>query len=329
MRYGVIYIVAFFCILLGAPLAKAQTIDPFGGIEPLQVTLSPEFPQPHTTFTVTPESTLIDLTNAKITVTLNGKVIAEVTGKKPIRITAGAPGEPLLITLTAVIDGQSYVKRLPLYLEDAVVIVEPQSTIPPFYRGAALLPAQTRSRIVVIPNFQTASGRIPTKDLSYQWSVGVRQLQEFSGIGRSVLIIEGPLPYRDAGISVIITSQDKRYIAYAEVSLQTIDSTLRVYRTDPLLGPLFVPALKDRFTMKGLEQSFIAVPYFFKEGPTLTWRVNGSTSGGDTITVRAVGGVGVADLRLQAQGSDVFSIANFFTSIQFSAPSPKPSIFGL
>ena len=94
-----------------APLgASAQSLPALGdvssGIPSLTLSLSPQFPQPYGSLTITPQSTLINLDTATISITVNGKP-ASVSGGSAT-ITLPGPGVETDIEATATINGQSY-----------------------------------------------------------------------------------------------------------------------------------------------------------------------------------------------------------------------------
>jgi galactokinase len=105
---------------------------------------------------------------------------------------------------------------------------------------------------------------------------------------------------------------------------------VRIYRNDPLLGPLFNYALPKTIVMSDAEQTFRAVPYYFSGTPSLDWSVNGTQSqSGKDITVRSTGsGSGSALIGFTAKQAAANVLANTSMTVQFGAQKSL-GIFGL
>ena len=300
-------------------------------VEPLSLIIAPQYPRPHEVMVVAPRSNLIDLAASTVTLYVNGKKVGTGSGTKGFTIAAPGTGEQATIEMLAVYQGKTYSAETSVRPADVALVVEALSTTHPFYRGASLVAPEGRVRLVAIPDIRTSPGnRIPASALSYTWKVGDRTLTNESGIGKSVLLSEAPLRYRDTTVNVIVKTQDGSVAASATVAVAPVDPIVRMYENNPLLGPLFERAVESTFSMKEDEQGFIAVPYFFGAIPGFTWSVNDAESGTeDTITVRVGGaGAGEATLSIHAQGSGLFSSAGFSSLIRFGEES-SGNFFGL
>lgn len=288
----------FFSTSIG--LAHAQ----FSSADPLSLTLFPEYPKPYQTITVTPSSTLIDLSAAMMKIAVNGKVVSTFSGTTGTAVAVGGPGEKTTISLTATVGGKTYKKTLVVSTGDVALVTEPLSTAHPLYRGSLLVAPQGRVRVIALADLRSSSGvRLNPSTLVYTWRLGNQVLTTDSGIGKSVLTAVAPQRYRDALISVTVTSSNGAIVAKESTLLQPTDPLVRIYRTDPLLGTDFTHALTGTYSLTGSEESFRAVPYFFGAPPSLAWTVSGQGSGtADEVTVRTSGaGVGSASLSLSAR----------------------------
>ena len=299
--------------------------------EPLGLTLYPDYPRPYQTVTVVPESSSIDLSASRVTATVNGTTVSEGSGAEPIYVTVGGPGTVTTVVVRASTGGQTYTKTLAIRPADVALIVEAQSSAHPFYEGGRLVASEGGLRIVAIPDLRTSSGAVlSANDLVYTWRNGEQILQRESGIGKYVLTATAPVLHRDARISVTVTSQDQSVVAQAATAIAPSDPTVRVYRRDPLLGPLYGTALPKTTQLAGTEESFRAVPYFFGQPPGFVWQVNGVPNDtDDDITVRAVGeGRGRALLGVTARSSTSLESAGSSLAVEFGENSGF-SFFGL
>ncbi len=321
----VMYGFALGACFLAVYAAHAQ----LGTTDPLTLSINPTYPRPYQTVTVTPESTLIDLSASSITFSVNGTVVQKSTGGESAAITIGGPGTVTTIKVTALNNGTTYTKTQVIRPADVALIVEPTSTTHPFYEGASLVGSEGRLRLIAVPDLRTSSGvQIPASSLVYTWKNGEQILQGSSGIGKSVLTATAPVRYRDSVITVTVTSQDSSVVGQASVRISPRDPVLKVYENDPLLGPLFDTALSNSITLNDTEATYRAVPYYFTSNPTLTWEVNGAASQtGKDITVRPSGnGKGTASLRVSATSGTLGQTANTTLTVGFGKTTN--SIFG-
>jgi hypothetical protein len=295
------------------------------------VDISPQYPVPYQTITLTPSSTLFDIGSATISVTVNGKSFYKGSGGTGIDVLLGGPGSVTTISITAVAAGQTYNKKFTIRPASVALVVEPVSTTHPFYDGASLVPSEGAVRLIAIPDFRTSAGKqVDPSTLEYTWTLGDQTLDSSSGIGQSVLNATAPQRYRDATVSVMVQNSDGSLIAQSQTTISPVDQLSRVYEDDPLLGPLFDNALPNAFTMSGTEDTFLGVPYYFSNPPGVSWIMNGTLNGTDPdITVRATGnGSGTAVLNFGATNANATESANSTVSVSFGQKKSL-GIFGL
>lgn len=321
----------FFLVLLIALFAPHSSVHAqFSSTDPISITISPEYPRPYDVVTVTPESTLIDLSSATIKISLNGKVVMTGSGTQSVPVNVGGPGEKTTISVSATTGGKTYKKDLVIRPGDVSLVVEPVSTAHPFYLGALGLAPEGRVRVIAIADLRSSAGkRIDPATLVYTWRFGNQILQSESGIGKAVLTASAPQRYRDAQISVIVTTSDSSVVANAVTVLQPVDPVLRIYPSAPLFGVDFDHALSGTYSLSGAEESFRGVGYFFGATPTLAWAVNGQGSGGDKdVTVRTTGsGAGVASLSLSARLAQTHQTVTKALSVSFGDKT-STNLFG-
>ena len=311
---------------ISGTVAHAQ----FSCADPLSLSISPEYPKPYDTVLVTPSSTLIDLSAATMRVSVNGKLVATFSGTEGVPITLGGPGQKTTVSVTATVGGKTYTKKLVISTGDVSLVVEPFSTAHPFYDGGLLLAPQGRVKLVALADLRSGAGaRLSPSSLSYTWRLGTKILESDSGLGKTTLIAIAPQRYRDALVSVTVTSSDGAVVGQEAMLLQPIDPIVRIYHTDPLLGVDFSHALSSTYTLRGSEESFRGVPYFFAATPTLAWAVGGQGSGSSNeVTVRTNGnGAGKSTLSLSARLEAARASVTNTISLSFGDTSTT-NIFG-
>ncbi|HWU24578.1 MAG TPA: hypothetical protein VN086_02400 [Candidatus Paceibacterota bacterium] len=308
------------------PGAHAQ----ISSTNPLDLELTPQYPSPYQIVTVTPSSSMIDLSASTLTFKVNGKIVQQGSGATGASIAVGGPGSVTTVTVTAVNNGNTYTQSITIRPADVALVVEPVSTTHPFYEGASLIGSAGNVRIIAMPDLRTSSGaQISPANLVYTWKNGDQVLQSSSGIGKSVLAASAPVRYRDTVVTVTVSSQDSSVVGQAAVRISPGDPVIRIYENDPLLGPRYETALSNTTTLADSEATYRAVPYYFTSLPSLTWQVNGTPSQtGQDITVRPSGnGKGTAVLGVSASSGTLGQAASANLSVTFGKQST--GLFGL
>lgn len=302
MRYTV-----FVAILLVAPaFASAQ----FGGdfVESLTLGYAPQYPRPLSTVTITPQSTLLDLANSTMTLSVNGRQMYS-GATRPIEITVGGPGQTTTVSVRVTSLGRSYTKTLAINPVDVSIVVEPLASTHPLYSGQPQVPPGGSVRLVAIADLRSgATTRLDPDTLSYTWVVDGTTLIKESGIGRRSVVLPAPLPYRSQAISVKVVSPGGTVTGGDNFTLSTGAPTLRLYAQDPLQGILFDRTIDSAYTLKGSEMTFVAIPFslplttanlvrwslnnnIVQDGPTITVRPEGVGQGSATLTAVAAAGI--------------------------------------
>jgi hypothetical protein len=319
-------------LLVGAsaliPTAHAQQLP---GIEDISIAINPIYPRPYQSFVITPSSTTVDLISSTVTISVNGKTVVSGTGGVTGTAATGASGTKTTVLVTVVNNGHTYKKQMVIIPADVALVVDPLAATHPFYMGGGLVASEGRLRLIAIPEFHTGTGALISSDkLVYTWRLGQQILQSSSGIGRSTLLATAPVRYRDAPITVTVTTQDSSIVAEASTQVSPVDPIVRLYENDPLMGPLFDRALTGTLVMQGTEETLRMVPYYFSSAPTLSWTVNRTASGAtQDITVRSGGsGTGTASVGATATLSGAFQSAETSLMVNFGQKKGL-GIFGL
>jgi len=333
---GAMRFIATALIALGTlvpSFALAQSVN-LGSVGTAALTLdvSPQYPRPYDTVTVAPASTSFDLSGATVTVSVNGKEVAETTGTAATAITLGAPGTATTIKVSAVAGGQTYTATQVIRPAEVDLVTEPSATSHPFYQGGVGVASEGQVRLVAIADLRSGSGKmLDPASLIYEWKFNGQEVSDASGIGKSVFLVSAPIRYRSATVILTVSSQDQSVVGSASTVLSPVDPVLRIYENDPLLGVRYDQALPADYTLPGDEDSFEAVPYFFASAPGFTWTVNDTPNGNASdITLRSTGsGAGTAEVSVTAALAGLFSSATGNMHVSFGAPAGGTGIFGL
>lgn len=302
-------------LLVLAPASLHAQVIP--GVQPVTVTLSPQYPRPYETVTVKLTSTVVSLPASTITIYANGAIIGE--NSTTATFQAGAAGSRT--TVRAVVSGTDGTNEASVSVvpADISLIIEPTATSHAFYEGGVLPAPEGQVRVVALTDFRSGGTSISPSNLIYTWKLGDRELVAESGAGRNVLTATGPTRYRNATVSVTVATRDRSVVGSASVVVAPVNPVVHIYRHDPLLGIDFAHALSGTFTLPGTEEAFRAVGYHFGAAPTLSWTLNGTDTGSDPdLTLRTTGTEeGTALLGVSADGDGIFSHAESSLTVQF------------
>lgn len=313
MRSLAVIFVLLAIVVLPTSGANAQSF----GVAPISIDTYPQYPRPYDTITVTPGSTLLNLSASEVTISANGAIIEQGSGARSASVVLGGPGSSMTIRVTASQGGSSESAEVIIRPADVSLVLEPLTTGAPFFKGGLLVAPQSEVRLIALADFRTSSGtRISPSALSYTWRVGNRILLEESGIGRSTLIASAPVRYRNADVSVTVSTTDDAITGYASSEVVPATPKVFAYRIDPLLGIDLAHALSGTIPLLGDEDSFSVVPYYFREEPSLVWTINGVEAGADSsLTVRTRNdGAARATIGVTATGLDGEAGSSSFTA---------------
>ena len=314
-------------------VASAQSIASFGGAGPsFSLSVDPQYPAPYSQATLSAQSDSLDLANATMTVTVDGKSFYQ-GGVPPPPLTLGKAGSITKVVMTVTSDGTKYTQTVSIQPQDVALVAEPVSSAPPLYPGKPLAPIEGSVRVVAVANFRTTGGTaLDPSTLSYKWTVDDTQIANSSGIGKNVVIVASPLQYRARTVSVAIASRDGSLVGGDSLSLSPQEPSVRIYENDPLLGIRFDRALVNTFTITGAESTLYGAPFSVPTtygAPFLQWFVNSiAAQTGSSITLRPTGeGQGSASLSLTAS-SGTNATASMNLSLVFGTTGGT-NFFGL
>ena len=290
----------------------------------VSIIAEPSLPAPNSQLRLVAESSLLDLSRATITWTVDGKTTLSGVGEKETIITVGGAGVETKVSVTVSFLGESGSDSLSLIPGTVDLLFEGSGYTPPLYKGRALPSPGTTLRLVAIAHVSSRSGPVAADQLIYTWRQDGEVLGSISGRGRSSATVPAPSLFDTSDISVEVRTADGIAGARTSVRIPAIDPHVTLYVNHSLYGILYYRALRDRDALPDLEATISAVPYFVAaSSPRDTllryeWSVNGtplsaSSSAANEITINAVGASGPATLSLRLTSS-----LNFFLDAQHS-----------
>lgn len=295
--------------LIAPSYAGAQLQLPGTGAA-LSMTLSPAYPSPGETVTLTLSSPVYDLSRASVTWNSGGKVLESGAGVTSATVVAGKLGEKTLVTADVSVEGTEDSAQILIMPTAVDLLWEADTYTPPFYGGRALPSAGSRVRLQAIPYLpKPGGGFYGANELSYIWKQNGSTLSSISSKGKSSAVIAAPDLFGNYTISVEALSPDGTTSGAARARIVSVEPDIRLYRDHPLFGVEYFDALGPNVFLDDSEMTFAAIPYFSaarnprENRLVYAWRINGKSITADgkqpnEITISAGGEGGLARIEL-------------------------------
>lgn len=273
------------CFILLATALSARAAPLFPPQGQVQLILSPEFPEPNQSVTVTAQSFSFDPDATFLSWTYNGKNVASGKGVTFYSFNAGPAGSLHRVSVSASAKGTTFSDTLSFRVSDMLLTWEAQTYTPPGYRGRALPTSGALVRVYAFPEiFVSAAQTVNPDNLIYEWKLDDTDERDQSGRGEksfSFRVANGKgVTHR---VSVIVTSEDKSASTFAKVDIRVEDPLILFYEDKTLEGPRYERASAQFSVAGGEEIRLRAEPFFFLAGSvdvlSYQWRVNGRVVG--------------------------------------------------
>jgi hypothetical protein len=249
-------------------LVSAQETPPNLGIPPLSdyltIKTNPDYPGPNQETVATLRFSQSDLDRAKISWFLNGEIQKSGIGEKTFNFRTGSIGTVSRVSVSIeTLEREIVTKELEVRPTGIDLVWNSETYSPPFYKGRALPSQRSRIRVTAIPQIVDDRGvALNPKGLVYHWNENNTVLNNQSGIGKNVLILEGKLITRPRKITVAIESLDGNFKSSGSIVIDHHNPLIFIYRNHPLYGIMFNQTLSN-VLLTEQEISLVAIPYFF------------------------------------------------------------------
>lgn len=331
----------FILILLGFIVTVPVNAQTGLGSSDIVISMNPENPAPNQTVLVSVQSYITDINSAKISWSVNGRVMKSGTGEKTFSFTTGSANTTTTLGISVITsDGETINKSIrlnPVYVD---LIWESESYTPPFYKGKALFSYQNKITFIAIPHIRGSNGaEISPKNLIYKWKRNGTVVENASGYGRNTYLFIQTVIARPVEVSVEVTSPSINTFGTATSYVAPSDPFIEFYEKSPIYGIQFQKALSGTIQMKDTREITVtSIPYFFgTKDPSnelsYKWLINGSPIDNDltqpTRIFRQVENTsGTANISVSIGHSDkILQLASKNFNLNFSAPATEQSSF--
>jgi len=276
---------ALFSVVLLSPIGvSAQLTLPNLGT-PLIFSLSPEFPTPNNSVTVTAQSFSTDLSSATISWYVNGSLLVRGVGRTSVDVATGDVGtETIVAASIATSENTTLFDQIAIRPTSVSLLWEANSYTPPFYKGRALPSAGTIVRAEARSVFTRPNGSsVPRDSLLYTWKKNGQVIAGSSGKGKWSMKTTAPALFGEDILSVTVESEDRTLQGNALVRIPSTEPVLTLYEDSPLLGVTYYRSLSKNISVESSETTFALVPFFtsaetlFDRTLLYTWKIDGVT----------------------------------------------------
>ncbi len=245
----------FFCVFFSLR-ASAQLLQG----NDLSLTLDPQYPGINTSVNASISSYVVDLNKTNISWILNGKTVSIGVGKKDFTFTTDNTGATLTIGVSVeTADGTVVNKEVTIIPTGVDMLWEaPDSYVPPFYKGKALLVGEAVAKVVAIPTGGDKGGII------YAWKQDDSLQADSSGYGKNSYLFKNSYLEKENVVEVTLSSLiTGNNLGAGTITLTYIQPKINFYEKNPTLGTKWENALTDGFTINNTGETLVAEPYFF------------------------------------------------------------------
>lgn len=258
----------FFCALMMTFLpiiALAQT-----GSERPSISISNQLPQPGERVEISVQNTYADTIPGDLTWRINNRTDSTFNNQRTINLTAGEPGDALLIQAYR---GDSLLAETALSPAYVDIIVEPLTYIPNFYTGR---PLPTAGSFVNMHAIVDAGGDFNPANLTYTWRVNNSAIGGGAVRGETSTQTETP-NRRSMTIGVRVAQPNGAAVAQGEITIPIAQPEVHMYRVSSLLGTTEY-TLDDPYTLSSNAITVRALPYYLplqalQGNNTVNWRI--------------------------------------------------------
>ncbi len=266
-------------LYVGKETWAANEINPGEG--DISVTTIPENPEPYQDVTIQLSSYATDLNRAMIQWQSGARVVLSGYGKTSYSFKTQGPNTATILTVIIAIPGtiDNITKQIFINPSEVELIWEGvDSYTPPFYRGKSFPTAESRIKVVAIPN--TTTIKQGKGSVSYIWKYGDRTAQSASGYNKDSFVYQNSVLNDIDKITVTAESVDGGYTATKSIQIPIREPKLLFYKKSPTEGVLYNQALESGSFIEEEEATFVAVPYFLalsgnENNFNYTWKING------------------------------------------------------
>ena len=224
----------------------------------ISLSINPKQPGPNETVYATLASYAVDLNKTLITWSVNGQAYTQNVGQKTFSFKTTESGTQTVLSIQIdAVDGSSVSKQLVINPATIDILWEAvDSYTPPFYKGKALIPAESAVKVVALLNSNISNGAV------YNWKLDDKAKTDSSGYGKNYYYFQKTYLDRVNNIEVNAVNILGNSIGSGKILIGNWNPKIVFYKKDSNLGTRWEQALEDNFLIKPDGETIVFEPYF-------------------------------------------------------------------
>jgi hypothetical protein len=304
-----IFLISFFVLgIINTPFFSYAEMQIEVQADEINITTSPNNPEPYQDVTIRLSSYATDLNKASITWQNGSKTVLSGIGATSYSFKTLGVGSYSLFNITIIPSGSmsSITKKVSIYPSEIEIMWESvDGYTPPFYKGKSLPVSGSLIKAVAIPNTETI--QLGNGSISYIWKNRDSVIPNASGYNKNSYVFKNSIFDEINNITVTASSVSGNYRAENTTQIPIYNPKLIFYKKSPTEGVLYNKALSKEMSMPEDEMTFLAEAYYMtlkdnEKDFRYSWKINGEEIGTPSkrneMTVRPASRGGYATINL-------------------------------
>lgn len=267
-----VLLIGLSVLLCATPFAAAASSGA------LQLNMSPQYPQPGDTVTLTATDYSANPDSLLYVWSVNNSVVLQGIGVKSFVLSAGTTGSEQTVTVTTTQNGIEHTGTAIVRPAGVDMIWEGETSVPPFYAGRPLPNAQSAVTVLAVPHLMSGKTELDASSLIYSWKVNDVPVTSASGYGKPFFTTTPPTFGEPFTVSVHVETADGTGAAEGSATITPEKPRIVTYEDAALLGVRFEKTIPNAFPFVTDEVSFAAFPLFASNTNALSyqWTLDGT-----------------------------------------------------
>lgn len=280
MPKALFYFVLLFLLISFA--VPKETMAQFSGVtspeQASSITLSPRYPEPNETITISINDYSVNTSGATIQWFNNGAEIPNSKNKRVVEVPSGKLGASMdILAVTTLPNGSVLQAKNTIAPVRIDMLVEADTRVPSFYKGRSIPASGGTVHVTALPF--TGKSR-SASSYSYTWRVGNEVQAGGSRFGKNSISFTAGFQ-KQIQVSVDVIDTDGTIVASETIIIPLAEPELYYYEVNPLRGMSEI-SMGENFVFIGEEIRVRAEPYYidtalFSQNPHQQWKLDGQT----------------------------------------------------
>lgn len=274
----------------------------------------PKNPSPGQEVAIELNSYYLNLDLLKVSWYVDGNLKKEGVGEINTKVKAGNIGQTREVKIVVTNKDSSKIENIIKIKPITISLInEPQSHIPPFYKGKPLLPYEGETNISVITEISDTNGKKISEDnMIFKWFEN--SILKQGGVGKKTFKAINKIPVEGTQITLKIYSLDNVLLAETSKILSYVLPKINIYENSPIYGILYNKTIPIDYSLGEKEEiKIVSEPFFFDkqiEDIKYIWKINKNIieeqQKNNELVLKKTEGInkGLADITIEANNQN-------------------------